>query len=139
MGGRVSGCRASSSGERIGESTITATSQRVAILGRDFHSHEAAEAMANDKGALAQLSSRNHGADFFGANLRGIVRSPGAVTHPGQINRRDAKVAGEVWRNVTPPVAMRTAAMNEKKAALARPRRLACPKQVMDPAPRDRH
>src|SRR5258708_7204852 len=29
--------------------------------------------------------------------------------------------------------------MNEKKAALARPRRLACPKQVMDPAPRYRH
>jgi hypothetical protein len=95
--------------------------------------------MADDEGALAQLSSRNHGADFFGANLRGVVRSPGAVTHPRQINRRDAKVAGEVRRNVTPPVAMRTAAMNEKKTALGRPRRLACPQQVMDPAARHRH
>ena len=35
------------------------------------------------------------------------------------INRRDAKVASEVRRNVTPPVAMCTAAMNEKKPALA--------------------
>jgi hypothetical protein len=34
---------------------------------------------------------------------------------------------------------MRTAAMNEKKAALARPRRLARPNQVMDPAARYRH
>jgi hypothetical protein len=34
---------------------------------------------------------------------------------------------------------MRTAAMNEKKAALARPRRLVRPNQVMDPAARYRH
>jgi hypothetical protein len=33
---------------------------------------------------------------------------------------------------------MRTAAMNEKKAALARPRRLVRPNQVMDPAARYR-
>src|SRR5260370_40587955 len=94
--------------------------------------------MADDEGALAQLSSRNHGADFFGANLRGVVRSPGAVTHPGQINRRDAKIAGDVRCNVTPPVAMRTAAMNEKKPLLARPCRLPCPKQAIDPAARYR-
>jgi hypothetical protein len=36
-------------------------------------------------------------------------------------------------------VAMCTAAMNEKKAALARPRRLARPIQVVDPAPRYHH
>jgi hypothetical protein len=36
-------------------------------------------------------------------------------------------------------VAMRTAAMNEKKAALARPRRLVRPNQVMDPTARYRH
>src|ERR1700740_2251038 len=105
-------------------------SQRVAILGRYFHSHEAAEAMADDEGALAQLGSGNHGADFLGAKLRVVVRSPGAVAHAGQIKRRDAKIAVEVRRNVTPPVTMRTAAMNEKKAALARSRRLACPMQV---------
>jgi hypothetical protein len=71
------------------------------------------------EGALAQLGSGNHGADFLGAKLRVVVRSPGAVAHAGQINRRDAKVAGEVRRNVAPPVAMCTAAMNEKKPALA--------------------
>ena len=36
-------------------------------------------------------------------------------------------------------VAMRTAAMNEKKAAGARPRRLACPIQVVDPGARYHH
>jgi len=50
------------------------------------------------------------------------VRTPAAVAHPGQINRRDAKVAGEVRRNVTPPVAMRAAAMNEHMQADARQR-----------------
>src|SRR5205807_3810027 len=95
--------------------------------------------MADDEGALAQLGSGNHGADFLGAKLRGVVRTPAAVAHPGQINCRHAKVAGEVRRNVTPPVAMRTAAMNEKKAALARPRRRARPMQVMDPAARYHH
>src|SRR6266566_4334256 len=95
--------------------------------------------MADDEGALAQLGSGNHGADFLGAKLRVVVRSPAAVAHPGQINRRDAKVAGEVRRNVAPPVAMRTAAMNEQKAALARPRRRARPMQVMDAAARYHH
>src|SRR5882672_11016776 len=95
--------------------------------------------MADDEGALAQLGSGNHGADFLGAKLRVVVRSPGAVAHAGQINRRDAKVAGEVRRNVAPPVAMCTAAMNEQKAARARPRRIARPIQVMDPAARDHH
>jgi hypothetical protein len=90
--------------------------------------------MADDEGALTQLSSGNYGADFLGAKLRGVVRTPAAVAHPGQINRRDAKVAGEVRRNVTPPVAM-----NEKKSALARSRRLARPMQVVDPAPRYHH
>ena len=98
-----------------------------------------AEAMADDEGALAQLGSGNHGADFLGAKLRVVVRSPGAVAHAGQINRRDAKIAGEVRRNVAPPVAMRTAAVNEKKATFARSRRLACPMQVVDPAPRHHH
>src|ERR1700680_2062381 len=70
-----------------------------------FHCHKAAEAMADDEGALTQLSSGNYGADFLGAKLRGVVRTPVAVAHSGQINRRDAKVAGEVRRNVTPPVA----------------------------------
>ena len=98
-----------------------------------------AEAMADDEGALAQLGSGNHGADFLGAKLQVVVRSPGAVAHAGQINRRDAKIAGEVRRNVAPPVAMRTAAVNEKKATLARSRRLACPMQVVDPAPRYHH
>src|SRR6516164_1140711 len=115
------------------------TSQRVAILGRHFHCHKAAEAMADDERALAQLGSGNHGADFFGAKLRVVVRSPAAVAHAGQINRRDAKVAGEVRRNVAPPIAMCTAAVNEKKAAAARPRRLACPIQVVDPAARYHH
>jgi hypothetical protein len=95
--------------------------------------------MADDEGALTQLSSGNYGADFLGAKLRSVVRTPAAVAHPGQINRRDAKVAGEVRRNVTPPVAMCTAAMNEKKPALARSRRLAPPMQVVDPAPRYHH
>ena len=95
--------------------------------------------MADDEGALAQLGSGNHGADFFGAKLRVVVRAPGAVAHAGQINRRDAKVAGEVRRNVAPPIAMCTAAMNEKKAAAARPRRLARPMQVVDPAARYHH
>src|SRR5262249_25449702 len=114
-------------------------SQRVTILGRYFHSHEAAEAMADDEGALAQLGGGNYGADFLGAKLRVVVRSPGAVAHAGQINRRDAEVASEVRRNVAPPIAMCTAAMNEQKAAAARPRRLACPIQVVDPAARYRH
>src|SRR4029077_9894040 len=104
-----------------------------------FIGQKAAEAMADDEGALAQLGSGNHGTDFFGAKLRVVVRSPATVAHPRQINRRDAKVAGEIWRNVTPPMAMCTAAMNEQKAALARPRRLACPKQVMDRAASYRH
>src|SRR5262249_37217058 len=108
------------------------TPQRVAILGRDFHSHEAAEAMSDNEGALAQLRSGHHGANFFGAKLRSVVRSPTTIAHTGQINCRDAKVAGEVRRNIAPPVAMRAAAMNEEKAALARPRRLARPNQVMD-------
>src|SRR5260370_38034357 len=95
--------------------------------------------MANDEGALAQLGSGNHGADFFGAKRRVVGRSPAAVAHAGQINRRDAKVAGEVRRNVTPPAAMCTAAMNEKKAALARSRRLASPMQGVDPGPRYPH
>ena len=83
--------------------------------------------MADDEGALAQLGSGNHGTDFLGPKLRVVVRSPAAVAHPRQINRRYAEVAGEVRRDVAPPVAMRTAAVNEQKAALARPRRLACP------------
>src|SRR6516225_5444063 len=95
--------------------------------------------MADDEGALAQSSGGNHRADFFGPKLRVVVRSPGAVAHAGQINRRDAKVAGEVRRNIALPVAMRTAAMNEQKAAPVRPRRLARPNQVMDPAARYRH
>src|SRR6516162_5294829 len=95
--------------------------------------------MADDEGALTQFGGGNHGADFFGAKLRVVVRSPGAVTHAGQVDRRDAKVPGEVWRNVAPPIAMRTAAMNEKKAAAGRPRRLACPIQVVDPAARYHH
>jgi len=137
MGGRVSGCRASSSGERIGESTIT--SQRVAILGRNFHCHKAAEAVADDKRTLAQLRSGNNGSDFFGAKLRVVVRSPATVAHAGQINRRDAKVTSEVRRNIAPPVAMRTAAMNEKKATLVRSHRRARPNQVMYPTTRYRH
>jgi hypothetical protein len=95
--------------------------------------------VADDEGTLPQLRSGHHGADFFGAKLRIVVRSPTTIAHAGQINRRNAKVAGEVRRNIAPPVAMRTAAMNEKKAALARPRRLARPNQVMDPAARYRH
>src|SRR5215472_17693747 len=95
--------------------------------------------MADNEGALAQLGGGNYGADFFGAKLRIVVRSPGAVAHAGQINRRDAKVAGEVRRNIAPPVTVRTAAMNEQKAALAQPRRLARPNQVMDLPARYRH
>jgi ankyrin repeat protein len=38
-----------------------------------------------------------------------------------------SKNPGEVRRNVAPPAAMCTAAVNEKKATLARPRRLARP------------
>jgi len=56
--------------------------------------------------------------------------------------RRAAAFMGQMAGAVTdpiPPVAMRTAAMNEQKAALARPRRLARPNQVMDPAARYRH
>src|SRR3984893_7638390 len=95
--------------------------------------------MADDEGALAQLGSGNNGPDFLGAQLRVVARSPAAVAHPGQINRRDAKVAGEIRRNIAPPVAMRTAAVNEQKAAGVRPRRRARPKQVMDPAARYLH
>src|SRR3984893_15302772 len=92
--------------------------------------------MADDEGALAQLGSGNNGPDFLGAQLRIVVRSPAAVAHPGQINRRHAKIAGEVRRNVAPPMAMRTAAMNAQKTARARPSRRARPKQVMDAATR---
>ena len=49
------------------------------------------------------------------------------------------KVTGEVRRNVAPPAAMGTAAMNEQKAAFVRPRRLTRPNQVMDRAARYRH
>ena len=115
------------------------TSQPVAILGRDFHRHEAAKAMSDNEGALAQLGSGHHGTDFFGAKLGGVVRSPPTIAHAGQINRRDAKVAGEVRRNIAPPVAMRTAAMDEEKAAFARLRRLSRPNQVMDWAVRYRY
>src|SRR5882724_2006958 len=90
--------------------------------------------MTDDEGALAQSGSGNHRADFLGAKLRVVVRPPVAVAHAGQINRRDAKVVGEVRRNVAPPVAMCAAPVNEQKAAPGRPRRLARPKQVMDPA-----
>src|SRR6516162_2797810 len=95
--------------------------------------------MSDNEGALAQLGSGHHGTDFFGAKLGGVVRSPPTIAHAGQINRRDAKVAGEVRRNVAPPIAMCTAAMNEKKAAAARPRQLACRIQVVDPAARYHH
>src|SRR5262249_9296457 len=95
--------------------------------------------MSDNEGALAQLGSGHHGTDFCGAKLRIVARSPTTIAHAGQIDRRDAKVAGEVRRNIAPPVAMRTAAMNEQKAALARPRRLARPNQVMDAAARYRH
>src|SRR5271155_3038717 len=95
--------------------------------------------MADDKGARTQVGSGNHGADFLGAKLRVVVRSPATVAHAGQINRRDAKVAGEVRRNVAPPVAMRTAAMNKEEATFARPHRRARPNQVMDPTTRYRH
>src|SRR5258708_2198490 len=139
MGGRTSGCRASSSGERIGESTITAPPSVSPYWDATLHCHKAAEAMAYDEGALAQLGSGNHGADFLDAKLGVVVRSPVAVAHPGQINHRDAKVADEVRRNVAPPVAMRTAAMNEEKATLVRPHRRARPNQVMDPTTRYRH
>src|SRR5262249_13135380 len=94
--------------------------------------------MSDNEGPLAQLRSGHHGANFFGAKLRSVVRSPTTIAHTGQINCRDAKVAGEVRRNIAPPVAMRAAAMNEEKAALARPRRLARPNQVMDLAARYR-
>src|SRR5215472_1558232 len=114
-------------------------SKQVAILGRDLHSHEAAEAMSDNEGALAQLGSGHHGTDFFGAKLRIVARSPTTIAHAGQSDRRDAKVAGEVRRNIAPPVAMRTAAMNEEKAALAWLRRLSRPNQVMDWAVRYRH
>src|SRR6202008_934707 len=67
-----------------------------------------------------------------------VMRSPSTVAHAGQVNRRNAKITSEVRRNVTPPVAMCTAAMNEHKAARVRPRRLARPDQVMDPAARYR-
>jgi hypothetical protein len=69
--------------------------------------------MSDNEGALAQLGSGHHGADFFRAKFRIVVRSPTTISHAGQVNRRDAKVAGEVRRNIAPPVAMRTAAMNE--------------------------
>src|SRR5262245_6903166 len=95
--------------------------------------------MSDNEGALAQLGSGHHGTDFFGAKLRSVVCSPTTIAHAGQINRRNAKVAGEVRRNMAPPVAMSTAAMNEQKAALARSRRLARPNQVMDSAARYRH
>src|SRR5215813_11112274 len=95
--------------------------------------------MSDNEGALAQLGSGHHGTDFFGAKLRSVVRSPTAIAHAGQINRRDAKVAGEVRRNIAPPMAMRTAAMNEQKPAPAWRRRLARPNQVMDSAVRYPH
>jgi len=38
--------------------------------------------MADDEGALTQLSSGNYGADFLGAKLRGVVRTPAAVAIP---------------------------------------------------------
>src|SRR5215471_11585431 len=95
--------------------------------------------MSDNEGVLAKLGSSHHGADFFGAQLRSVVRSPTTITHAGQINRRDAKVPSEVRRNIAPPVTVCTAAMNEQKAALAQPRRLARPNQVMDLAARYRH
>src|ERR1700738_4276649 len=95
--------------------------------------------MADDEGALAQLGGGNNGPDSLGAQLRVVVRSPAAVAHPGQINRRDAKIAGEIRRNIAPPMAMRTAAVNEQKAARARPPRRARPKQIMDAATRCHH
>jgi hypothetical protein len=52
------------------------TSQCVAISGRYFHRHKAAKAVADDEGTFPQLRSRNYGADFFGAKLRIVVRSP---------------------------------------------------------------
>src|SRR5207248_9274049 len=57
------------------------TSQRVAILGRNFHCHKAAEAVADDKRTLAQLRSGNNGSEFFGAKLRAVVPSPATVAH----------------------------------------------------------
>src|SRR5258705_10380260 len=90
--------------------------------------------MADDKGALAQLGSGNNGPDFLGAKLRVVVRSPAAVAHPGQIDRRDTKIAGEIRRNVAPQMALPTSAVNEQKTARARPSRRARPKQVMDAA-----
>src|SRR5262249_52939201 len=78
-----------------------------------------AEAMSDKEGALTQLGSGHHSADFFGAELRSVVRSPPTIAHAGQINRRDAKVAGEVRRNIAPPEAMRTPTMNDQKTALA--------------------
>jgi hypothetical protein len=78
----------------------------VAISGRYFHRHKAAKAVADDEGTFPQLRSRNYGADFFGAELRIVVRSLPTIAHAGQINRRNAKVAGEVRRYIAPPVAM---------------------------------
>src|SRR5690349_5097106 len=95
--------------------------------------------MSDNEGALAELGGGHHGTDFFGAKLRIVVRSPATIAHAGQIDRRDAKVAREVRRNIAPPVAMRTAAMNKEKTTLARPRRLARPNQVMDSATSYRH
>src|ERR1700719_1141903 len=76
MGGRSSGCRASSSGERIGESTITAPPSVSPYLDATFIVIKPPKLWPMTKGRSPSCAAGHHGADFFGAKLRIVVRSP---------------------------------------------------------------
>src|SRR5713226_3891645 len=106
----------------------------LAELRGELHRHETAEAVADDEGALPEAGIRDHRAHLCGADIRAIALAPAAVPHARQVDRRHAKIAGEIRRDEAPPIGVCAATVDEQQAAVDGSRRFGRPEQIMDRA-----
>ena len=104
------------------------------VCGSEFHRHEAAEAVADHERPPPELCCLDHRGHFPGAQVGRVVAAPAAVAHAGQVDRRDAEIAGEVGRDKRPPVGMRAAAVHQQDAAPVGRLVGALPQQIVDGA-----
>src|SRR5712691_6836911 len=123
----------------MGESTITAPPSSWPNCEASFIVMKPPKLWPMTKGrcprpASAEAGIRDHCAHLCGADIRAIALAPAAVPHARQVDRRHAKIAGEIRRDEAPPIGVCAATVDEQQAAVDGSRRFGRPEQIMDRA-----
>src|ERR1041385_6744348 len=87
--------------------------QRLLVKGRRLQNYKSAKAMAHQHGRIAQPRVGAHCHDLVREILGRVLLPAGTVTHPAQVESRDAIILRKKRRDEIPPMGMGETSVHE--------------------------